>query len=279
MRRGAPKPLASPGRRAGEGGDDPGAADPWRGFEDELEAWASEGRRATLWWRDDDAVAPSPALDRLLALRARFGVPLALAVIPGRLDARLAAGLERRRDVVVLQHGWTHRDHTGAGEKAVELAPGRAPEAVLGELARGFARLGSAFGARFAPVLVPPWNRVAAPLLRSLPGIGFAGLSTFGPRARAEPRPGLRQVNCHVDPVAWRAGRGCRDPRVLAGELAAHLRARREGRCDAGEPTGLLSHHLDHDEAGWAFIEAFLARAAPHPATRWPAADRLFRPR
>ena len=246
-------------------------------FEEELDAWASEGRHATLWWRDDDASAPGPALDRLLALHARFALPLALAVIPGRLDARLAACLERRRGVVVMQHGWTHRDHAGAGEKAVELGPGRAPESALGELARGFEGLRSAFGARFAPVLVPPWNRIAPTLLDPLPGIGLVGLSTFGPRARARARPGLRQVNCHVDPVDWRGGRGCRDPRVLAGELAAHLRARREGRCDAGEPTGLLSHHLDHDEAGWAFLEAFLARAAAHPATRWPTADRLFR--
>ena len=263
-------------RKDGAEGADPGAAGTWRVFEDELEAWASEGRRATLWWRDDDAFAPSRALDRLLALHARFALPLALAVIPGRLDAGLAACLDHRRDLVVLQHGWTHRNHAGAGGKAVELGPGRAPEQVLGELARGFEGLGRAFGARFAPVLVPPWNRIAAPLLPALPGIGLRGVSTFGPRARAEARPGLRQVNCHVDPIDWRGGRRCRDPRVLAGELAAHLRARREGRCDAGEPTGLLSHHLDHDEAGWAFLEAFLARAAPHPATRWPATDRLF---
>ena len=271
----------SPGRLAAgggvAGGVAPEAGRAWRRFEDELDTWAEGGRRATFWWRDDDASGPSPALDRLLGLHARFRVPLALAVIPGRLSPGLAAGLGGRRELLVLQHGWAHENHAGAGEKSVELGPGREPEQVIEELARGFERLVCVFGARFVPVLVPPWNRIAEAFLPPLPGIGLRGLSTFGTRARAEPRPGLRQINCHVDPIDWRGGRGGRDHRVLAGELAAHLRARREGRCDAGEPIGLLSHHLDHDEAGWAFIEAFLERAAAHPAAHWPAADALFR--
>ena len=33
----------------------------------ELARWRAAGRRARLWWRDDDARAPGPELERLLA--------------------------------------------------------------------------------------------------------------------------------------------------------------------------------------------------------------------
>src|SRR5216684_8019215 len=67
------------------------AAADWLDLERELDAWRAAGRSATLWWRDDDAVRPTPALDRLLAIAA--GVPLALAVIPGPTGAPLAERL------------------------------------------------------------------------------------------------------------------------------------------------------------------------------------------
>ena len=248
----------------------------WRALEDELGVWADEGRTATFWWRDDDARAPSAALERLLALESLYGVPLALAVIPERLDPALASLLGASPDVTVLQHGLAHRNHANAGEKSMELGLHRPREQVLGDLRRGFECLLTAFGESFLPVLVPPWNRIAEPLLSDLPPLGLRGLSTFTPRAEPYPAPGLRQVNCHVDLIDWRGGRGGRDHSVLACEVAGHLRARREGRVDAEEPTGLLTHHLDHDEPAWTFVEEFLDRIAGHSAVRWPAPRRIF---
>ena len=57
----------------------------------ELSRWTREGRRPQLWWRDDDARSPTPALARLIACAAPDGIPLALAVIPAGLDPALAA--------------------------------------------------------------------------------------------------------------------------------------------------------------------------------------------
>ena len=56
----------------------------WSGFFDELNRWQEAGRVATLWWRDDDAVAPSRALERLVSVAGR--IPLALAVIPAPVE-------------------------------------------------------------------------------------------------------------------------------------------------------------------------------------------------
>ncbi len=77
----------------------------WQRLADELDRWAPG--TATFWWRDDDAVAPSPALDRLLGLGSQ---PLALAVIPAEMVPELAGYLTGRK-VDVLQHGYAHRNH------------------------------------------------------------------------------------------------------------------------------------------------------------------------
>ena len=55
-----------------------------------------------------------------------------------------------------------------------------------------------------------------------------------------------------------------------------HLAARREGRVDPSEPTGLLTHHLVHDEDAWSFLSAFLQRTKRHEAVHWMDARQLF---
>src|SRR5271170_1486794 len=87
------------------------AAAQWTDLADELDRWGEKGRIATLWWRDDDAAAPSRRLDSLLATAGE--VPVALAVIPALADQALAARLDRsvKTPVRVLQHGWRHLDH------------------------------------------------------------------------------------------------------------------------------------------------------------------------
>jgi hypothetical protein len=82
---------------------------------DRLQAALSDlnqsGKTLRLWWRDDDAVEPSPALERLLALAARHKTPLALAVIPALARQTLAQRLAAETAVAVLVHGWSHADH------------------------------------------------------------------------------------------------------------------------------------------------------------------------
>ena len=248
----------------------------WQVLQDELDTWTEAGRVATFWWRDDDASGPSPALERLLRLRSRYRVSLALAVIPENCDPALPPLVRSGEGVCVLQHGFAHCNHAGAGEKSMELGPHRPRDRVLCELRLGFARLASEFEERFLPVLVPPWNRIAPALLPELPSLGLRGLSTFTPRTARDPVRGLRQANCHVDLIDWRGGRKGRDHGVLAREVAGHLRARREGRADAREPTGLLTHHLDHDASAWSFLEEFLDRVAPHLGVHWPTSREVF---
>ena len=246
----------------------------WSDLSNELDAWRGEGRIATLWWRDDDAAAPGPALDRLAGIAGEHAVTVGLAVIPALASGALATWMESA-PVEVLQHGWAHRNHAADGEKKSELGRHRAPGVVTAELARGLAKLRGLAGAhglaraRYLPVLVPPWNRIDPALIPALPPAGFRGLSTFGPRRAAEPAPGLRQTNCHVDVVDWSSGRGfVGEDRAIAA-VAGHLAARRVRSVDPAEPTGLMTHHAVHEESTWTFIARLMERTRYHPAVQW----------
>ena len=243
--------------------------DAWNGLERELDAWRRDGRTATLWWRDDDAVSPTPALERLLDLAATHAVSVSVAVIPALAEAALGERLASRPEHRVLQHGYAHANHAGCGERAVELGGERDRAALLADLSAGYERLNALFAAQLLPVMVPPWNRYCRTLLEPLRGLGYRAVSAFAPRARREALAGLGQTNCHVDLIDWRRGRGFRGEARVLDDLRAHLRARREGRVDPAEPTGVLSHHLDHDAGCWRFLDDLLGLSRSHPAARW----------
>ena len=146
----------------------------------------------------------------------------------------------------------------------------------LAELAKGRAGLLSSFGPRFRPVLVPPWNRIDPLVVERLPDAGFTGLSTFGPRARVRPVPGLVQCNTHVDLIAWRRDRAFIGADAAIERLVLHLESRRHGIVEAAEPTGILSHHLDLDAPAWQFLADLFARTRDHRAAAWLDVDAVF---
>jgi hypothetical protein len=235
---------------------------------DELDRWPAG--TATFWWRDDDATAASPALDRLLALSDE---PLALAVIPAGAEPSLAQRVDGR-PVDVLQHGFAHANHEPPPAKKAELGRARRFSIILAELADGRHRLQAMFGSRALPVLVPPWNRIDEELAAMLNEHGFRGLSTIRPR-----RPGAAgpfRANAHVDIVDWRTDRQFIGAEAAIALAVGHLAQRRQGNADAKEPTGLLTHHLVMDDAAYAFTGEFLARSAAHPAVHWRSAREIF---
>ncbi len=234
----------------------------WGEFEAELARRRDAGRPAEFWWRDDDAGAVSPALKKLIDLSKAKAIPLALAVIPESADPELFRLLHER--VTVLQHGTDHRNRAAAGEKKTEYPAGEPMEAALARVLDGLGRLRAFAGGRLAPVLAPPWNRIRPDLLKKLPAIGIRGISAYGARASAAPAPELRQVNTHVDIVAWQAGRG------FVGEEQALSMALRQ--LSAAEPLGWLTHHAVHDAAAWSFLE----RLFTLEGVRWLSAAQAF---
>jgi len=224
----------------------------------------------TFWWRDDDAGRDHPRLAALLDLADARAVPVALAVVPAWLEDACAERVRGSPSATVLQHGVAHADHAARPAKKIELG-GTADRLLLRRgLERGRGRLGAAFAERLLPVLVPPWNRIAPDVVPTLTDLGFSGLSAFGRRGSAWAVPGLRQVNTHLDLVAWREGSR---PLTLAESterLAGLVRA-----CP-GEPIGILSHHLAMGSPALATLDRLLALVQNHPRGRFAAAAALF---
>ncbi len=239
----------------------------WPDLTRELDAWAEDGRTATFWWRDDDAVEVTPALEKLLQTADDAETPLSLAVIPGALRPDLVSCVNGHTGIHVLQHGYMHVNHAPPGCKASEFGPERSCEGCLEELARGFGLLGEFHN--LLPILVPPWNRIDGDLVENLPGIGFLGISTFTPREPERDHSGLIRVNTHVDIVDWRKQRRFQGESGVLQQVLIHLTARRNRSADPGEPTGLLTHHLVHEQSSWSFIQEFLSVTQAHQAVRW----------
>ncbi len=238
-------------------------------FIDTLDAYANDGKEVQLWLRDDDAIEPTAELSKLLDLSKRWDAPLTIAAIPAHTTAALAKLMEELRLISVAVHGWDHVNHAPALEKKQELGLHRGEDVVLGLLAEGLERIKTLFGDRAVPLLVPPWNRIAQPLLDRLPALGYEALSVFGPERADAP---VRLVNTHVDIIDWKGTRGGRPMDVLYAEAAVRLEA---GTTHATN-LGVLTHHLVHDDAAWEFLDDFFAVTARHPACRWVAVRELM---
>ena len=242
----------------------------------ELERWRDAGILPRIWLRDDDAIAPTKALDRLIGLTNSYRAPVLLAIVPQPAEAALAGRLEGESLVTPAVHGYAHRNHAPADGKKAELtenARGRDCAEVIRELATGRKKLGEHYGARLSEILVPPWNRISPAVAREIPTTGFAALSLFG---WTEMESGLPHLNTHVDLIDWGNGRAGRGLAEVAAALAARLA---EARLRGGVPIGLLTHHLAHDDAAWATLEALLDGLAAHGIALKSAAACLSSPR
>jgi hypothetical protein len=243
----------------------------WTALEEEIARWRDEGRTVEFWWRDDDAIAPSPPVKQLLEVSTKSAIPLALAVIPLAATQELFHGMRAR----VLLHGTDHRNRAAPGEKKTEFAAGEPHDAALARLARASERLATLAGPAFLPVLAPPWNRFNRALLPALPSIGMHGFSSYGARAARRPATGIIEANTHVDIIDWRGTRAFCGEDILLVAAARHLAAQRDGTSDSAEPTGWLTHHERHDGHAWNFLEHLFDRTRRMGAI-WLDAESIF---
>lgn len=231
----------------------------------ELQRRLSAGKPARFWLRDDDAIEPGPALDRLLGLGQAYGVPLTLALIPAGTGDALQQRLASAQQVAVAVHGWSHENHAPEGEKKQELGAHRAQPQIVAELTRGFNHLSGLYKTQFLPMLVPPWNRISDALVPELGAIGFGALSTFA----GQSHDSIAMINTQIDIIDWKGHRGGRTTQDLELEIVAQLQA-------SDDAIGVLTHHLVHDQRAWEFLERLFSVTSQHPAVRWVAAAELL---
>ena len=240
----------------------------WESLAAEMDAWHAEGKQVVFWWRDDDATSPGAKLDRLLELAP--GVPRSLAVIPHQVEPKLGHTLRDFEWISVLQHGFAHKNHAPATEKKAEFGPHRSVSEMLEELEVGQNRLRKLFADTFRPIFVPPWNRIDPEFVKHLPGAGYSALSGFG---RTIPGSAIPQINSHIDIIDWRSNRAFIGERAAILAIIRHLKLQRRNLSHAFLPTGLLTHHRDHDELCWKFIHELIDHTRMHSASNWISVD------
>jgi hypothetical protein len=243
----------------------------WSSLTHELDCWSKAGEVATFWWRDDDARSDTEQLDRFLDCTK--SVPVALAVVPALADRSLAAKLQRRPFVFVLQHGWRHTNNAPAGLS--EYPAGRDNIEVAEEFSAGQYILSDLFGAQSLPVFAPPWHGLDSGYLTLLRSCGIKAISTKGPRS-AETISGLLQVNVHCAPILWTSPPSYGSDAEYVDAVLGHLRGRRLGTYDLAEPTGVLTHHRHQNARSYEFISRLISVVTDHPAAVWLSAPDAF---
>ncbi|UUX48012.1 polysaccharide deacetylase family protein [Nisaea acidiphila] len=241
-----------------------------------LDAAAQRGRVLDFWWRDDDLQEPAPALEPLLSFAARTGWAPGLAVVPEGMDAD---GLAARLDTTgaeLLVHGFAHRNHAAQGQKKCEFPAGRSVAEMRADATAGLRALIAVFPDAALPIFVPPWNRIAPGFVAELTACGFSGLSAFTPRRNAEPAPGLKCVNTHIDVIDWRGTRRFVGIGAVREAIIRHLAVCAAGAVDPEEACGLLTHHLVMVEEDWRELGALASELATHEAVRLRAPSDCF---
>ncbi len=226
-------------------------------FEKQLEsALARREQQAKplhLFFRDDDVDEDEARLRRLLELFLRHETPINLGVIPERLNRAAIELLNdysgRHSSLLELnQHGWRHVNHEPEGRKC-EFGPHRAYPAQLADIASGQTRMNEAFGPRWFPAFVPPWNRCTAETATALDRLGFRVLS----RNQAPPPfvgYGFRELPITLDLYRWRGGAKLRPLEELTQELVQQIV--QEDRI------GIMLHHKVMEDAAFALLRTLL---------------------
>jgi len=246
----------------------------------ELKQWRAEGRRARFWLRDDDLTQMSPRVEAMVAVLERFGIRALLAIIPGLMADGLANALPDRSRYVICQHGLRHTNHEAADAPKAEFGGARSAAVAVADIGEGQRLMHAAFGASFAPIFVPPWNRMATGLRAGLIELGFQGLSAYGNEKAAPSGAALAVVNADIDVLNW-AEPDAQGVAVLpladiCRRAADLLSRRRRSDPPSTRRIGFLTHHLAMDSAAWEVVSIAIAETLDAGVVDWVDPGELF---
>jgi peptidoglycan/xylan/chitin deacetylase (PgdA/CDA1 family) len=214
-----------------------------------LTALSESGRTVDVFFRDDDAVSDDALLRQLLELFQRRHLPLVVGVIPALLTEAGRDLLLRQPDFIeIVQHGWRHQNHEPQGRKC-EFGLSRSFEQQLADIAEGQARMNEAFGHRWFPAFIPPWNRSAEATLQALKQCGFKALSQLSKRD-AQVTDELPELSVTLDIFRWKGGAQLRETEDLLSEFLQQTQQ--------PGPSGILLHHEVMTPEAFAFLENLL---------------------
>jgi hypothetical protein len=244
---------------------------------DALKRRRTEGLRVRFWLRDDDLVQITPRIDAMLAVLERFSVRTLLAIIPAVMADGLPAKLPDHSRYVICQHGLRHTNHEPLSAPKAEFGPSRSTGEALADIKEGHRLMSTAFGEAFAPIFVPPWNRLTPDLRASLPKLGFRGFSAYGSDQDGSSTVGLTVVNADIDVLRWGTEQdaGATAPRADLFQRVTELLSYRR-RADEPQRIGLLTHHLAMDSAAWDAVAILMSEISESGGAEWADPAELF---
>ena len=219
------------------------------------------------WWRDDDADG-CDACARQVARACRGGTICRLRSPSSRSERRQRSpsALASEPNVVGaparLAASKPRAERRKAGGAWRSSPARRGPRRARARLRPADA---SSSRTQFLPVLVPPWNRIARCRARAARQDGWPH-RPVDVRARAAERPALGQRASRY----FRMAAGAPPAQARARLMPSSQRSWSGGSPAIREPIGIMTHHLVHEEASWAFLEDLFGLIAKHPAVAWP---------
>jgi hypothetical protein len=105
-------------------------------------------------------------------------------------------------------------------------------------------------------------SRASVKRVLRFPGLGVIGPELARWKAAGPGPPGRPSGRHALETQGALLGRGP-VPAARLPPAACRLLAERRAKGAWDQPLGLLTHHLDHDEPAWRFLEAFLPVANP----------------
>ncbi|MCJ8297541.1 MAG: polysaccharide deacetylase family protein [Pseudomonadales bacterium] len=242
----------------------------WQALSEEINQWPMS---VQFWWRDDDAVADSEPLQKMLQLAKSYDIAVHLAVIPNLLETSLdvVKHSDNQPFCYVLQHGVEHKNFALQGQRKIELGGSQDLLALQQNLGAGQRLLQQTFVDQYLSILVPPWNRIAEELIPCLDNMGYQKLSVLGKAKLAETK---LHLNVHIDIINWRERQFAGEQLILR-TITEHLRHKRLSG-NSPKPCGLMTHHLDHDQDCWNFLDKFFSFCRDHSKVQWVAGNSLY---
>lgn len=226
----------------------------WQEFEQNLSILSFD-RDISFWWRDDDAVEMTMSLEKLINLSENYKTPCHLAVIP-----EIVSKIDLSNHQYVLHHGIEHKNNALPHQKKIEIGGDLSKKYFRQKITDHKKKLEELFGASYYPCFVPPWNRIEEKYLSLIEEVGFKALSVH--RDVIFSNRNFYQLNTHIDIIDWKNNKKTHDDAYLLSMIIEDIRS--------GEnPVGFLTHHLDHCDKSWSFLEKLFHVTQKNSSIKW----------
>ncbi len=137
--------------------------------------------RKKIFFRNDDVYKLDRKFMKFHEIFMKEKLPIAYAVIPGKIDKETADFLihEKKNQglISIIQHGWMHKNNSNTNKK-YEFGDIRNYDKQKNDISKGKERMKKLFGNDFENIFVPPFHRFNETTIKIIQALGFKCFSS-----------------------------------------------------------------------------------------------------